>query len=169
MKRSHDLPCTGHLRLSGKRGAVSVVNLELSAAYDAEARELIREAGIDESRGTWRLHDTAEDPDGVEPADVVVLPRVVCCYPDYERLLSAAAARAERLLSVQPSRRGMWRRARSSAFRASASGSAAGSPPTPARRHGRECARLARRPRHHLPPPARSDGPRRQDLPGGRP
>jgi len=81
-----------------KRGAVSAVNLELSAAYDAEARALLREAEIDESRVTRRLHDIAEDPDGVEPADVVVLHRVVCCYPDYERLLSAAAARAERLL-----------------------------------------------------------------------
>jgi hypothetical protein len=34
----------------------------------------------------------------VEPADVVVLHRVVCCYPDYERLLGAAADHAERLL-----------------------------------------------------------------------
>ena len=31
-------------------------------------------------------------------ADVVVLNRVVCCYPDYERLLGAAADHAKRLL-----------------------------------------------------------------------
>jgi magnesium-protoporphyrin O-methyltransferase len=29
---------------------------------------------------------------------VVVLHRVVCCYPDYERLLTAAGGKAERLL-----------------------------------------------------------------------
>jgi 16S rRNA G966 N2-methylase RsmD len=81
-----------------KRGAASAVNLELSSAYDAEARGLLREAGIDESRVVRRLHDIAEDPEGVEPADVVVLNRVVCCYPDYERLLTAAASRARRLL-----------------------------------------------------------------------
>ena len=81
-----------------KRGAARAVSLELSPAYDAEALGLLREAGIDESRVKRRLHDIAEDPDGVEPADVVVLHRVVCCYPDYERLLGAAAARAERLL-----------------------------------------------------------------------
>jgi protein-L-isoaspartate O-methyltransferase len=81
-----------------KRGAASAVSLELSAAYDAEARELLREAGIDESRVTRRLHDIAEDADAVESVDVVVLHRVVCCYSDYERLLSAAAARAGRLL-----------------------------------------------------------------------
>jgi magnesium-protoporphyrin O-methyltransferase len=34
----------------------------------------------------------------VEPADVVILHRVVCCYPDYQGLLSAAATHARRLL-----------------------------------------------------------------------
>ena len=32
------------------------------------------------------------------PADLVVLHRVVCCYPDYERLLGAAADHARRAL-----------------------------------------------------------------------
>lgn len=81
-----------------KRGAASAVNLELSPAYEAEARRLLREAGIDEGRVDRRRHDIAEDPDGVEPADVVVLHRVVCCYPDYERLLGAAASHARRAL-----------------------------------------------------------------------
>jgi 16S rRNA G966 N2-methylase RsmD len=81
-----------------KRGAASAVNLELSPSYDAEARTLLREAGIDESRVVRRLHDIAEDPEDVEPADIVVLNRVVCCYPDHERLLGAAASRARRLL-----------------------------------------------------------------------
>jgi magnesium-protoporphyrin O-methyltransferase len=40
----------------------------------------------------------AVEPAGVEPADVVVLHRVVCCYPDYERLLGAAADHARRVL-----------------------------------------------------------------------
>ncbi len=73
-----------------KRGAARTVNLELSSAYDAEAERLLREAGLEE-RAERRLHDIAVEPDGVEPADVVVLRRVVCCYPDYERLLGAAA------------------------------------------------------------------------------
>ena len=45
-----------------------------------------------------RLHDIVEAPDEVELADVVVLHRVVCCYPDYERLLGAAADHARHLL-----------------------------------------------------------------------
>jgi len=80
-----------------KRGAARTVNLELSHGYDEEAMRLVRDAGV-EGRAERRLHDIAADPGSVEPADLVVLHRVVCCYPDYERLLSAAADHARRLL-----------------------------------------------------------------------
>jgi 16S rRNA G966 N2-methylase RsmD len=80
-----------------KRGAARTVNLELSSAYDAEAKGLLREAGL-QDQAERRLHDIAVEPDAVEPADVVVLHRVVCCYPDYERLLGAAAEHAQRLI-----------------------------------------------------------------------
>jgi magnesium-protoporphyrin O-methyltransferase len=78
-------------------GAVHALNLELSPAYDQEAAELLREAGF-EGKVERRITDIAVDPDALEPADVVVLNRVVCCYPDYERLLSAAANHTRRLL-----------------------------------------------------------------------
>ena len=80
-----------------KRGAAHTVNLELSSAYDAEADRLLGEAGLQE-RAERRLHDIAVEPGAVEPADVVVLHRVVCCYPDYERLLGAVADHARRLI-----------------------------------------------------------------------
>jgi 2-polyprenyl-3-methyl-5-hydroxy-6-metoxy-1,4-benzoquinol methylase len=80
-----------------KRGATRAVNLELSSAYEEEAKRLLREMALDD-RAERRLHDIAAEPDGVEEADIVVLHRVVCCYPDYERLLGAAAQRARRLL-----------------------------------------------------------------------
>jgi 2-polyprenyl-3-methyl-5-hydroxy-6-metoxy-1,4-benzoquinol methylase len=93
-----------------KRGALRSTNLELSLAYDAEAQRLLAEAGL-EGKADRRLHDIAVDPEGVEPADVVVLHRVVCCYPDYERLLSAAAGRARRLLVFSYPRRNLASRA----------------------------------------------------------
>jgi magnesium-protoporphyrin O-methyltransferase len=80
-----------------KRGAGRTVNLELSAGYEEEAARLARDAGV-ERRVERRLHDIAVDPADVDPADIVVLHRVVCCYPDYERLLGAAADHARRLL-----------------------------------------------------------------------
>jgi magnesium-protoporphyrin O-methyltransferase len=80
-----------------KRGALRTVNLELSPGYDEEARRLLREAGL-ERHAERRLTDIATQPDEVGPADVVVLNRVVCCYPDYERLLAAVADHARRLV-----------------------------------------------------------------------
>jgi hypothetical protein len=80
-----------------ERGAARALNLELSPGYAEEARRLLREKAFEE-RGEWRLHDIATDPDEIEPTDVVVLHRVVCCYPDYRRLLGAAAGRARRFV-----------------------------------------------------------------------
>src|SRR5699024_2435379 len=64
--------------------------LELSPAYEEEARRLAQEAGVT-GRAHRMIADIATSPQDVEPADLVVLHRVVCCYPDYARLLSAAA------------------------------------------------------------------------------
>ena len=76
-----------------RRGARRGVNLELSAAYEGEAQRLLAEAGL-AGRVERRLVDIAVAPGEVEPADAVVPHRVVCWYPDYERLLGAAADRA---------------------------------------------------------------------------
>ena len=87
-----------------ERGAARVVNLELSPAYEEEGRRLFREHGLEE-RVSWRLHDIASDPDTIELADIVVLHRVVCCYPDYTRLLGAAADHARRFVVFSYPRR----------------------------------------------------------------
>jgi predicted RNA methylase len=92
-----------HLELL-KRGARHAVNLELSPAYDQEAHKLLREAGL-EDRADRRLLDIAAGEDRIAPADIVVLHRVVCCYPDYERLLAAVAEHAQRLVVFSYPRR----------------------------------------------------------------
>jgi hypothetical protein len=93
-----------------KRGAGRAVNLELSPAYDEEAERLLADTAL-EGRVQRRLHDIAVDPDAVEAVDVVVLHRVVCCYPDYERLLGAAGSHARRLLVFSYPRRNAISRA----------------------------------------------------------
>ena len=80
-----------------KAGAARAQNLELSPAYQNQAHELAAQAGL-QGRIDWRILDLAQDPGAVEPADLVVLHRVVCCYPDYQRLLAAAADHARRAL-----------------------------------------------------------------------
>jgi 16S rRNA G966 N2-methylase RsmD len=85
-----------HLELL-RRGASAATNLEISTSYEEQAAQLLAASGFGD-RVARRFVDIASTPDDVEPADVVVLHRVVCCYPDYERLLSAAADHARRLL-----------------------------------------------------------------------
>jgi magnesium-protoporphyrin O-methyltransferase len=88
----------GELQLELLRyGAAEATNLELVTTYDEQARALAASAGV-AGRVHRRRVDIARDPDAVEPADIVVLHRVVCCYPDYARLLSVAADHARRLL-----------------------------------------------------------------------
>jgi 16S rRNA G966 N2-methylase RsmD len=109
-----------------KAGAARSVVVELSQEYDEAASGLAREAGM-EGRIERRHGDFAAD--GVEEADVVVLHRVVCCYPDYERLLGAAAEKARRtLVFTYPPRNivsraflgsvNLWLRIRGNEFRA---------------------------------------------------
>ncbi len=80
-----------------RRGATHATNLEISTNYEPEAEALLESSGM-RGRVDRRFLDIAQAPDEVEPTDVVVLHRVVCCYPDYERLLAAAGGKAQRLL-----------------------------------------------------------------------
>ena len=80
-----------------KRGAVRATNLELSPAYEDEARRLLAESGLT-GRVERHILDIASTPERVEAADIVVLHRVVCCYPDYAKLLAAVAEHAQRLV-----------------------------------------------------------------------
>ena len=81
-----------------ERGASRATNVELSPGYETEARRLLEERGLSE-RAERHVVDLATDRDAVGDADVVLLHRVVCCYPDYESLLSVAAAKARRLIA----------------------------------------------------------------------
>ena len=78
-----------------KAGAERSTVVELSPGYEEVAAELAREAGV---AGRMERHVGDFAADGTEPADVVVLHRVVCCYSDYEGLLGAAAERARHTL-----------------------------------------------------------------------
>ncbi len=76
-----------------RSGAVRAVNVELSPAYDREAAELAREAGVADRID--RRHGDFAAGAFVAPADVVLMHRVVCCYPDPDALIGAAAEHAQ--------------------------------------------------------------------------
>lgn len=76
-------------------GAAHAVNVEMSPAYEPYARELWRESGVQE-RAEYRVGDVTKN--GVSSADAVVMHKVVCCYPDADALVGAAAERTGRYL-----------------------------------------------------------------------
>ena len=89
-------------------GADSATNVELSGEYEEEAAKLIAERGLTE-RVDRRVADFVAEP--VEPHDVVVMHRVVCCYPDVDLLVGVAAAHTRRRLLLTYPRERPWTRA----------------------------------------------------------
>ena len=81
--------------------------VELVQAYEPYARQLARETGLVD-RTSFRIVDILEEPDVVEPADIVVLNRVVCCSPDGVDLAAAAARLARRTLVLSFPRDVIW-------------------------------------------------------------
>ena len=90
-----------------KAGASSTVSVELSSGYDEAARRLAEEEGL-EDRITRRLGDFVERQDDIEPADIVVMNRVVCCYPWMERIMEAAVNKTGRYLALTFPRERWW-------------------------------------------------------------
>ena len=92
-----------------RAGAAGSVNAELSAAYEPYAAGLADEAGL-VGRSERRILDFARQGAGLDAADVVVLHKVVCCYPDYETLVGEAARHARRELALTFPRQVVWMR-----------------------------------------------------------
>ena len=90
-------------------GAERTTNLELSPEYEESARALLRERGL-EDRADRRVGDVVAEPALAGPADAVLMHRVVCCYPDYDALVGAAAERTRRYLVMSfPRDRALFR------------------------------------------------------------
>jgi len=91
-----------------KAGAARVTNVELSPSYETEAAALAQEAGL-AGQIDYRVANIAEED--LEPADAVVMHRVVCCYPDGELLVRRGAEHARRHLVLTFPRDAWWVRA----------------------------------------------------------
>jgi 2-polyprenyl-3-methyl-5-hydroxy-6-metoxy-1,4-benzoquinol methylase len=87
-----------HLELL-KRGAARATDVDVSAAYVAAAQSVAETLSVRE-RVDYRVADFAHEGGVVPEADVVVMHRVVCCYPDMPRLVTTAAQHARRLMAL---------------------------------------------------------------------
>ena len=92
-----------------KAGASRAVSVELTPTYEDVAADLLRENGLAD-RVERTVMDFAETAGRVSSADIVILNRVICCYPDMPRLTGAAADHARQLLVMSFPRRTWWLR-----------------------------------------------------------
>jgi magnesium-protoporphyrin O-methyltransferase len=86
-----------HLELL-KRGAARAINVDISHGYIAAAQTVSAQLGL-RDRVTYHQADFAREAEHLPEADVVVMHRVVCCYPDMPALLTAAAGHTRRVLA----------------------------------------------------------------------
>lgn len=90
-----------------KAGLARAVSVELTPTYEDSASELLREAGL-QDRVERRVMDFVDAAADVAAADIVVMNRVVCCYPDLPRLESAAADHARQMLVMSFPKERWW-------------------------------------------------------------
>jgi len=103
-----DIGCgTGELLVRAlEDGATRGTGADLSSEAIAMASDLADEAGLGDRLDLW-VGDAAVE--ALDPHDVVVLDKVICCYPDADTLIARSTAAAQRLYAfVIPESRGFW-------------------------------------------------------------
>ena len=92
-----------------RAGTARAVNVELIPTYERAASILLREHGLTD-RVERRIADFTEIGSGVPAADVVILNRVLCCYPDMPTLAGAAAEHTRKILVLSVPKLTWWTR-----------------------------------------------------------
>ncbi len=90
-------------------GASRAMSIELTPTYEDAASGLLREAGL-EGRVERRVMDFAEANGEVPEADIVIMNRVICCYPDMPRLAGVAADHTAEILVLSFPKETWWTR-----------------------------------------------------------
>lgn len=80
-------------------GATSATDVDASTAYLAAAREESARHGYGD-RITYQHGNFVDLAPTIEPADVVTLDRVICCYHDMRGLVGSSATKARRLYGL---------------------------------------------------------------------
>lgn len=89
---------SAHLELL-KLGARKVVGFEIVEPYIRQAEDLATESGFRDAI-EYRHADFTRAYSDIEPADIVILDRSVCCYPDMPALVGPSAELASRFYGV---------------------------------------------------------------------
>ena len=98
-------------------GAARAESVDATEAYVEAARAEAARRGFGD-RAVGRVGDFVAIASEVQPADIVTLDKVVCCYRDMPALIGRAAERARRVVGLVSPRDTWWNRLGSRAFAA---------------------------------------------------
>ena len=79
-----------------QQGAARATGIDLADQTIAQARELAERRGLAD-RTDYRVGDFIELVDRLKAADVTILDKVICCYPDARALVEDSLARTRRV------------------------------------------------------------------------
>lgn len=82
-----------------KSGVRIATDVDAAPAYLKIARDEAERRGFAD-RVEYHSGDFVEEADDIDPADIVTLDRVICCYPDMPRLVSLSAAKAGKIYGL---------------------------------------------------------------------
>lgn len=88
-----------------KRGATWVHGVDLSSVMIEQANTWAMERGL-EKKAIFRVGDGATME--IPKADLVVLDRIICCYPHWEELLDSALDRTKETIAIAIPRDGLF-------------------------------------------------------------
>lgn len=80
-------------------GVSRATDVEAATAYLKIARAEAERRGFAD-RVDYRSGDFVEEASDIDPADIVTLDRVICCYPDMQKLVSLSAAKARKIYGL---------------------------------------------------------------------
>jgi predicted RNA methylase len=92
-----------------KLGVTRAVNIEITPTYENAAGRLLRNAGL-EDRVERRVMDFADAGNDVEAADIVIMNRVLCCYPDMPKLTETASEHCQQVMVLSFPKDRLWTR-----------------------------------------------------------
>lgn len=90
-------------------GVKTATDIDASAAYLAAARTESERRGYAE-RVTFQYGNFVDMAEHLASADIVTLDRVICCYPEMEKMVGLSAARARKYYGLVYPRDSWWMR-----------------------------------------------------------
>ncbi|MFZ0257282.1 MAG: class I SAM-dependent methyltransferase [Gammaproteobacteria bacterium] len=94
-------------------GAARALGVDLSQTLLAVAQAQAKAQGL-EQRTAYRLGDFVQIADEIPEADITILDKVVCCYPDWQALVDATLTKTRRVYALtyprdrSTTRAGVW-------------------------------------------------------------